>query len=205
MSISSDLSNARRRLPRQDRGARRVAAILQAAAALIVEVGYEAATLTEVAARAGASIGTLYQYFPNKEAVAQALRVQYGDEMAARWTPLVAEAARLGIADLVERLFAVMLGFLAEFPAYLQLLDITVDNRRDPVARNRLREHFALLFRAKQPGLSLKEASRVANVTFQILKSMNRLWTQSSADERRALVKEYKLALTSYLNARLGN
>ena len=203
MSIPSDLSNPHRRLPRQNRGERRVAAILAAAAALIAEVGYEAATLTEVAARAGASIGTLYQYFPNKEAVAQALRVQYGDEMAARWTPLVAGAARLGVEGLVERVFAVMLGFLAEHPAYLPLLDAPVAYRRDPAAGNRLRGHFAVLFQEKRPGLPAKEAFRVASVTFQLIKSMNGLLAQASAGERRELVGEYKLALTAYLQARL--
>ncbi len=202
MSVSSDLSNARR-LPRQNRGARRVAVILEAAAALIGEVGYEAATLSEVAARAGSSIGTLYQYFSNKEAVAQALRVRYGDEMAARWTPLVAEAARLSVEELVERLLVVMLGFLAEHPAYLQLLDVTAANRRRPAARNLLREHLAALFQQKCPALPPREAVRIANVTFQILKSLNGLLKVASTRERRELATEYRLALTAYLEVRL--
>lgn len=83
------MSKPKRRVPQQDRGERRVAEVLEAAAATIAEVGYEAATMTEVAERAGASIGILYQYFhfPNKEATMRALRQQYGDEMEARWTP----------------------------------------------------------------------------------------------------------------------
>jgi AcrR family transcriptional regulator len=51
----------------------------------LTEVGYEAATMTEIANRAGASIGTVYQYFPNKEALVQALRNQHFAEMIHRW------------------------------------------------------------------------------------------------------------------------
>jgi AcrR family transcriptional regulator len=64
----------KRRVPQQDRGERRVAEVLEAAARVIGERGYDAATMTEIAERAGASIGALYQYFPNKEAIARALR-----------------------------------------------------------------------------------------------------------------------------------
>src|ERR1700678_3064483 len=101
MSMASDLSKTamepKRRIPQQDRGARRVAEVLEAAAQVIGERGYEGATMTEIAERAGASIGALYQYFPNKEAMAQALRQQYGDEMEARWAPLKGQGARLSI------------------------------------------------------------------------------------------------------------
>ena len=88
MSMPSDMSKAKRRALSRNRGERRVAEVLEAAAAVIAEVGYETATMTEMAERAGASIGALYQYFPNKEAIARALRQQFGDEMEARWTPL---------------------------------------------------------------------------------------------------------------------
>jgi AcrR family transcriptional regulator len=96
------MSTVRRRIPQQDRGERRVAEVLAAAASVIAEVGYEAATMTAMAERAGASIGALYQYFPNKEAIARALRQQYGDEIEARWIPLTAQGARLSISQLVD-------------------------------------------------------------------------------------------------------
>jgi hypothetical protein len=73
MSTSSDLSNLRRE-PQLERGERRVVQLLETAAVVLAESGYEAATMTEVANRAGASIGTVYQYFPNKEALVQATK-----------------------------------------------------------------------------------------------------------------------------------
>ncbi|MDQ2711302.1 MAG: TetR/AcrR family transcriptional regulator, partial [Acidobacteriota bacterium] len=53
-----------RRVPRQERGERRVAALLEAAAAEIAEMGCEGATMSGIAERAGACIGSLYQFFP---------------------------------------------------------------------------------------------------------------------------------------------
>ena len=75
-------------LPRQPRGRRRVDALLDAAAAEIGDAGYEAATMCSIAARAGASIGSLYQFFPNKAAIVQALRRRYCDEFELMWAPL---------------------------------------------------------------------------------------------------------------------
>src|SRR5258708_24914769 len=62
----------RRQARRQKRGALRVEEILQAAGALFTEVGYDKVTTNMIAARAGSSRGSLYQFFPNKEAIAQA-------------------------------------------------------------------------------------------------------------------------------------
>lgn len=59
--------------PKQRRSVRRVDAILDAAAALLDENGLAAATTTGIAQRAGTSIGGLYRYFPDVEALLHAL------------------------------------------------------------------------------------------------------------------------------------
>ncbi|HNI70502.1 MAG TPA: helix-turn-helix domain-containing protein, partial [Marmoricola sp.] len=58
-----------RRRPLQERSRRRFDEILQAARALLVEVGFEAFTADQVALRAGVPIGSLYQFFGNKYAI----------------------------------------------------------------------------------------------------------------------------------------
>jgi AcrR family transcriptional regulator len=58
--------------------------IYEAAVALIGEVGYEAATLREVASRVGVSPALLYRYFPNKRAVVLALYDDLSEELARR-------------------------------------------------------------------------------------------------------------------------
>lgn len=58
-----------RKRPRQDRSRATVDAILDATAHVLVAEGYDRASTNRVAERAGVSVGSLYQYFPNKEAL----------------------------------------------------------------------------------------------------------------------------------------
>jgi AcrR family transcriptional regulator len=63
--------------PKQKRGRQRVDAILNAASELFAEVGYEASTIIEIAARADTSVGSMYQFFANKEAILHAIIERY--------------------------------------------------------------------------------------------------------------------------------
>ena len=60
---------AMRKLPKQRRAALTVDAILEAAARILVETGYATASTNRIAERAGVGIGSLYEYFPGKEAI----------------------------------------------------------------------------------------------------------------------------------------
>lgn len=62
-----------RRKPKQSRSRETVALILEAAAQILKAEGPEAASTNRVAKRAGLSVGSIYQYFPNKEALFVAL------------------------------------------------------------------------------------------------------------------------------------
>jgi len=66
-------SASARRKPRQDRAKFTMAAILEAATEVIDDVGWARASTNRIAERAGVSIGSLYQYFPNKEAILASL------------------------------------------------------------------------------------------------------------------------------------
>ena len=71
--MGSELDTNPRKEPRQARSRATVDAILTATARVLVEEGYDKATTNTIARRAGVSIGSLYQYFPNKEALVTAL------------------------------------------------------------------------------------------------------------------------------------
>ena len=71
-----------RKTPVQARSAASVEAILKATIQVLTSVGKERLTTTRVALRAGVSIGTLYQYFPNKSALLQAALNRHLNEVA---------------------------------------------------------------------------------------------------------------------------
>ncbi|MBN9614976.1 MAG: TetR family transcriptional regulator [Acidobacteriales bacterium 59-55] len=68
-----------RKLPVQARSAASVDAILEATVQVLLSAGKERLTTTRVASRAGVSVGTLYQYFPNKSALLQAVLKRHMD------------------------------------------------------------------------------------------------------------------------------
>jgi AcrR family transcriptional regulator len=200
------MSNPRppaRRTPQQERGERRLAQLLEAAASVMAEAGYDAATMTEIAERANASIGTLYQYFPDKEAIVRALRQQYVDEFEVLWVPLKAEVSKLSLRQLVDRFFDIIIDYFEKRPAYFPVLNAPGTFKRDPAARNRLRGHFVALFRERRPGMTPEAALRIANVTVQVFKAMHPLYADASGSEKDKIVQEFKLLLLNYLSARL--
>ena len=71
-----------RRLPVQARSRERVDRILDAAAQLLTERGYDAVKTNNIAKRAGVSIGSIYQFFPNRFAIFHALVTRYLDRIA---------------------------------------------------------------------------------------------------------------------------
>jgi AcrR family transcriptional regulator len=72
-----------RKTPVQARSAASVDAILKATVQVLLRVGKEKLTTTRVAARAGVSVGTLYQYFPNKSALLRAALRLHVEEILA--------------------------------------------------------------------------------------------------------------------------
>lgn len=201
---SGTSSPQKRRVAQRPRGERRVAELLEAAAAVIAEVGYEAATMKAISVRAGASIGAVYQYFPDKEAVVRALRTQYGAEIDAGLVPLLQRAAGLTIRELVEGIFILLVDLMDRRPAFVPLLSAPRQYGRDPEARVHLREQFGTLFRQKQPTLTKREAVRIANVILQVLWSLDLLYVEAEPAERRGLLREFTTVLTAYLVTRLN-
>ncbi|MBV0889187.1 TetR/AcrR family transcriptional regulator (plasmid) [Komagataeibacter nataicola] len=97
--------------PKRQRGRDRVEAILTAATTVFGEKSYEAATMTEIAARASTAIGSLYRFFPTKDVLAAAVLERYGarllhalDELVDHDPPLSPRDAAEGLLDIIQRL-----------------------------------------------------------------------------------------------------
>ncbi|HWH00193.1 MAG TPA: TetR family transcriptional regulator [Pilimelia sp.] len=89
MSTPSVTTGPLRRVPVQGRSVARVQRMLDACAQLVDEIGYEELTTTLLAERAGVAIGSVYQFFPDKRAIVQALTLRnmasYLDRLAHRF------------------------------------------------------------------------------------------------------------------------
>ncbi len=99
-----------RKTPRQSRSSTLVDDILEAAARVLVEQGFEAMTTNMVAERAGVSVGSLYQYFPHKAALVAELIERRADAERDFMQAWIAEVSG---RDLVESIEAIVRGALA--------------------------------------------------------------------------------------------
>ena len=110
-----------RRVPRQARSRERLRRLLDAAEALLVAEGPGALTTTRVAEAAGVSVGSLYQYLPDKEAIVEALAGRYLAEFEGLMDELAATAPDGGWADPVGTLVDAFARRYRERPGYRAL------------------------------------------------------------------------------------
>src|SRR5580693_3271916 len=129
LSIPSTMSRPNRipLEPQRDVGRQRVAALMEAAAAVIQERGVEAATMAEIAARADAKIGSLYRFFPNKEAMADALMRHHAEILQAEYDAIHARAANATPEELADILIDLLVKLHPQARALTALLDSRTD------------------------------------------------------------------------------
>src|SRR3984885_12614756 len=146
--------------PKRERGKQRVAALIDAGAELFAEKGYEATTMTEIAQRAGAAIGSLYQFFPSKEALAEALFNRYAERAAASFARVEELAPGRPARELADLLIDYKLALRTDRDATIALSSSVVGivERRKPLG-DALRGRIASILRAANRALSEDEAA----------------------------------------------
>lgn len=179
-----------------------MAGLLQAAEGVIAHTGYEAATMSAIAERAGAAIGSLYQFFPNKDCVTQALRVEYAKQFDNLYAPLASQAKTLDLGALVNELIDLTIRFVETHPALPALLDAP-QRTRPRAMRIILEERFAGILLAQSPRMSRQKAMLLGTVTLHIIKTLNQLYAELPRPDRPKMIREFKVVLLSYFSARL--
>src|SRR5688572_25520984 len=115
--MSSNKANKKKRgaiVPQRSHGKARVGALLEAAAAVIAEKGYDAATMAEIATRAKSPIGSLYRFFPNKEILANALLDRYAILINEAFDAIDETAASMSIEVFADRILNFMVNLQGE-------------------------------------------------------------------------------------------
>lgn len=172
-TLSADKSAAASRAPKRERGRQRVAALIDAASRVIAARGYAAATMTAIAAEAGAAIGSLYQFFPTKAALAEVLLGRYGERLGAALDALSARSGTLTPETLAEGLAAMMLDLTADRAAVMAILDARADTVG---ARQQLRARFEAgigrLLRAVRPDVADDDMAMMRLTLLYMLKAI---------------------------------
>src|SRR5260370_29468706 len=106
---------------RNARGEQRQQALLRAAAAVFGRLGYHQTTTNAIAKEAGVSPATLYQFFPNKEAIASALASMYAREMAEAEGAIDSEGA-LSFREAIQELLDLCISFNRMHPEFHTLV-----------------------------------------------------------------------------------
>jgi AcrR family transcriptional regulator len=185
--------------PKRARGMQRVAELLDAGAVLFAQKGYDATTMTQIAQRAGASIGSLYQFFPSKEVLAEALFGRYVERVASLLEDLVKRAPGLSPARLADLLVDLILDVRSDRDAAVALSSAVagIVERRKPL-RGATRRHLAAILRAANPKLREKTAGEAAALIAHVLKIVPTL-AKEEEDGGQALVAQARKMLAAYI------
>src|SRR5579862_2660732 len=111
-----------RKKPRQERSLATVDAILDATARVLCTTGYDRASTNRVAMAAGVSVGSLYQYFPSKEALVAALVDRHVEQMTSLVKAKLAEVATGPIDAAVRTIIQAMFDAHAVDPVLHKVL-----------------------------------------------------------------------------------
>ncbi|HEX4751136.1 MAG TPA: TetR/AcrR family transcriptional regulator [Bryobacteraceae bacterium] len=191
-----------RRVPQQERGQQRVFALLNAASQLLAEKGYEAATMSEVAERAEAAIGSLYQFFPNKQSLACALNTRCGEDIEKLWAPVLSESSSLDLEQGLTRLIEITVRYIDTHPVVLALQQ-TPKSTWNKSVKLRLELQIATFLIRKNPKLTNGDATLHASICMRIIKTCSEHFSEVEKRKRKRIVAEYKTLLGCYTESRL--
>ncbi|MFF4295485.1 TetR family transcriptional regulator [Streptomyces vinaceus] len=193
---------------RQARGERRIAQLLEAAASVFCRTGYAAASTNAIAREAEVSPGTLYQFFPNKEAIA----IHLGDELLRRARDMHGQAflpenLDKPLPELLDAVLDPVIAFNCENPAFWALMHgsgIPGITQEHEELHSGLLERVQDILRAFCPDGSPEELTRVSGMILGIFKAALDLILASEGAERAAYVAELKTVLLRYLEPMLA-
>lgn len=194
-----------RRQPQQQRSQARVEKILQAAAAVFWEEGYDAATTHAIAAKSNTAVGTLYRFFPNKLAIFHALEKQHRQGVEDIHAQLMSP-------EFVQQPLPKMIRQSVEtYAAYFQNLGPRVVYTQyytspelyaqfdDAVDYSYIRR-FAILLRMRNAQLTINKSELIAEVAHRTFNAIFLSALKSEPTHQKQLYQELQTLLTNYLS-----
>lgn len=207
MATNSSKASGMRRQPRQARSQERVNQILDVAEQMFISEGYDATTTNAIAARAKVPIGSLYQFFPDKAAIVQALTTRYMELLHQRFVSLhTAKTANLPLSTYVEQVIDAIDQFFTDHPGYhaifMQVQDTIPELEAiETAADAQLIQELAAFLALRNSNL---EQANYTAIAFVLVKAIGTLlWLALSQEQpfRQQLMTETKRLTLSYLQS----
>lgn len=192
------------RVPQQARSWERFHRILDAAAELFVEVGYESVTTDEIAARANTSVGGLYRFFPDKLAVFHALLDRYLNQLRELSAALHTEEAMLltldvyvnQLVDGFDRFASANPGFRTVF-VQSRLISTTIE--MSAAFYQELAQQFTVYFEVRNPALEPRHRELIATISVEVACTLDILAVSRDRTFQHQVLTETKKLLIAYL------
>jgi len=187
---------------RNARGEQRQRDLLRAAASVFGRVGYHETTTNAIAKEAGVSPATLYQFFPNKEAIASALASLYAREMAEAERAIDPEG-EMSFTEAIQELLDFGMSFNRKHPEFHTLV---IDAPLSEAAREEKQalgqafvDFIADRLRREVPKLPRSEAAHHGQVALMIFRGILEEITASPPSARPRLQQAMRDAVLRYL------
>ena len=195
-----------RREPRQARGARRIEGLLDAADRVFAAVGYEAATTNAIAREASASVGSLYQFFPDKGAILRALTARYRARLhEVHERVFTVETARLPLEALYDRVVETLAAFHRDHPGFRPLFFGSSTEPALAAAAAMLHQECVdrveMMMTHGLPSMSPARRRLMAEINVTALKALLPLAESGDARRRAEVLAEIKRMMHAHMKA----
>jgi len=206
--VNSAPSDRLRNAPIQARSRERLRRVLDAADKVLAAEGAEAFTTTRVATRAGVPIGSVYRFFPDKEAIVEALAVRYWSDLEDLVAGVVEVDAAEAVADPVGSVLDVLVAGFRARPGFLALWygGLRTERVRDATRPTRVAIGSSVerLLTRHWPDAPRRTRARVAEMVVLAGDSLLREAFRRDRQGDSSLLAESKLMLRAYIAERLG-
>jgi AcrR family transcriptional regulator len=170
---------------------------------VFAEVGFEAATTNAIAARAGISPGSLYQFFPNKDAIAEALADRFVERLRDTQAIFGPEIEYLPLDELIDHVIDPLVAFHIAHPGFQALFSGSmVSPRLASAVQGFLKAVISraeAMFAVRAPHLPPERRARCARVSVELVRALLPLIVASDPRARDPMIAELKAVQRGYL------
>ncbi len=203
-------NEALRAQPKQQRGQDRIDVILNAASEVFAEVGYENTAIVAIAARAKTSVGSLYQFFANKEAILKVLVERYVERASVVFSAMNIEGyASMSLEESIKATLIPLKAFLRDNRDFQVIFASSIGSsfltEAIRVMDDAILARNDIALAVARPNLSAKERRKYALVCMMIMKALLTLAGTSGELTLDEVFEELEAVYLRYLIPVMGN